>query len=322
MTSNIFISHDHRDSECAKILANALSKITLRQIDAWFSTDADEFGGIQPGAIWLDEIRARLKSSKAIIVLVTPHSVSRPWVLFESGFGAGLATCDVVPIALGVDISTDIPFPLAMYQTYKVADYVSLCNLMARILNKYQIVFDEELSRPTLESTISSLSRAMAPASNSEGKADSEMSSYDLFDSLKTHIDRRFLGLASQILDGNARMGSELSSKLVEYEVPLKIRFSELNSDQYITINKSMSLQDVFDDVFYMLESVVTAFSYLEAWVLRNTQTNIYLVVREVASLIPAHHIFVPGSEWEALALDAPYSAERSSDFERWYRSS
>src|ERR1700704_3477527 len=100
MAHNLFLSHDHRDEPLAKLLAKLLERLSLNQLRIWFSSDASPGGGIKPGSIWIDEIRSRLGQSKAILALLTPRSIERPWQLFESGFGAGLAECEVIPVCM------------------------------------------------------------------------------------------------------------------------------------------------------------------------------------------------------------------------------
>src|ERR1044071_6009318 len=92
----IFISHDARDAEIAGMLGRVLSRITLGQIETWHSSDGSSGGGIRPGSVWLDDIRRRLQESKALVALLTPRSVSKPWLLFEAGFAAANQNCEVI----------------------------------------------------------------------------------------------------------------------------------------------------------------------------------------------------------------------------------
>src|ERR1700734_3455156 len=99
----VFLSHDSRDSDLAGVLGRTLSRVTLGQIEPWFSSDGSAGGGLRPGSIWLDDIRKRLQDSKAVVALLTPRSLLRPWLLFETGFAAANAHCEVIPVAVGVD---------------------------------------------------------------------------------------------------------------------------------------------------------------------------------------------------------------------------
>ena len=89
MPHQLFLSHDSRDRVRAGVLATAITRMTLGQITVWHSSDGSGTGGLQPGHVWLDEIRTRLAASKAVVALLTPTSIARPWLLFESGFRNG-----------------------------------------------------------------------------------------------------------------------------------------------------------------------------------------------------------------------------------------
>jgi hypothetical protein len=77
-------------------------------------------------------------------------------------------------------------------------------------------------------------------------------------------------------------------------------------------------VQEVLDNVYYMLVDEVKPFTYLESWLLREIKTARQLIVREVANRIPAHFVLAPHSEWEAVPLTHPYTATDSGDVSRW----
>ncbi len=87
MTSKVFLSHDHRDAALAKAVARAIQRAILGQLDVWFTSDESPAGGIQPGALWLDELRIQLEASGLLIALVTPQSAARPGSSLRWGLG-------------------------------------------------------------------------------------------------------------------------------------------------------------------------------------------------------------------------------------------
>ena len=123
----IFLSHDHDDKEIANEIANTIDRITLGQIKVWFSSDNSPFGGMKPG-VWFDQLRERLSQSDAILVLLTPKSIDKKWLYFESGYGASIPSCEVIPLAVGIKDFNGIPFPLALYQAYLLVDFTSYKN--------------------------------------------------------------------------------------------------------------------------------------------------------------------------------------------------
>src|SRR5689334_15402317 len=98
MGTKLFLSHDHRDKALAQVIARTLSRITLNQLEVWFSSDTSPSGGIPPGKMWFSEIKSQLDCSKALLALLTPNSLTRMgWLLFESGLAVANVNCDVVP---------------------------------------------------------------------------------------------------------------------------------------------------------------------------------------------------------------------------------
>jgi TIR domain len=304
MTHQMFLSHDSRDRVKANILATAITRMTLAQIAVWNSSDGSGNGGLQPGHVWLDEIRTRLAASRAVVALLTPTSIARPWLLFESGFGAANPDCDVIPVCIGVDNTTDVPFPLAMYQTYLLSDYESLKRFAEKLLGRYEIHFDEEMVRPVLTEAVKQLSQA-EEAQTPKQLARKELTLFNVVEDLKEHIDKRLVALMSS--DSPSQAGVSGSQ---HYTVAIEISLrTKTNSTQFIEIDSSTTVENVLDNIYFMLNGEVEAYQYLEQWVLRDPTTGKYLVIREIQDRIPATTIFTPGSRWEVVRLAKPYTA-------------
>ena len=304
MPQQMFLSHDSRDHVQADTLSRMISRLTLGQISVWHSSDNSPDGGLQPGHVWLDEIRLRLAASKAVVVLLTPTSLSRPWLLFESGFGAAQPGCDVIPVCVGVDRLADIPFPLAMYQTYQLSDYESLRRFAEKLTSKYDILFDEAMANPVLIEAVKQLSHSNSSGTPEETKKD-EPSLSEVIVAIKEHIDRRALSVMQD---------EDESGFLSIYNVPIYLnRKSKSEPRQFVEIDSNTSVQDVLDRIYFMLDDEVQAYKYLVQWVLRDMLTQERLIIKEIESRIPARVIFKLGSKWEVIRLSQPYSAARPS---------
>jgi hypothetical protein len=316
MQHHVFLSHDSRDHALADVLGRAISRMSLNQISVWHSSDSAGAGGLRPGHVWLDEIRQRLTSSKAVIVLLTPTSTARPWLLFESGYGAANPNCDVIPVCVGIDSLSDVPYPLAMYQSYLLSDYNSLRRFAEKLLTKYEIHFDEEMTKPVLDEAVAKLLETLRVPSGHDRPAP-QLSLDDAVSEIKEHVDKRLVGfLSSGILnDATPR------EKHDYYTVPLDLgRGAKNKRQQYIEIGMETSVQDVMDAVYRLLDGEFEAFTYLEKWMLREGGTGLLLVVREVTARIPASVVLKPGTKWEVLRLKRPYSpTDSSDDVDRWY---
>jgi len=53
-------------------------------------------------------------------------------------------------VCVGIDSQTSVPYPLGMYQTYQLVDYDSVKRFAEKLLGKYEVSFDEEMSKPVL----------------------------------------------------------------------------------------------------------------------------------------------------------------------------
>jgi hypothetical protein len=310
MVQHVFLSHDSRDRRLADALGKALQRLTLRQISVWHSSDTSAHGGLKPGHIWLDEIREQLNKSKAVVTLLTPRSMERPWLLFEAGFGAASSERDVIPICVGIDSLASIPFPLGMYQSYQLVDYESVKRFFEKLCAKYDIQFDEEMARPVLTSLIRDLVDA---SSDAKAITSATPSTSEALRELKSHLDKRFMELA------DLRADREHPESHATYSVAISVSaFIKGSEDHFIEINPDMSVQNVLDAIYYMLPSM-EVFQYLTRWILRESQSNINLVIREIGDRVPARIVFKPDSRWEAIELSKPYSADDSGDHDRWY---
>ncbi len=111
MVKRIFLSHADTDSELAQLLHDELRRAR---------PDVEVFVSSLPGAIptgteWLGEIKRQLKAADAYFALLTPASVQRLWVWFESG-AAFMSDRQLVGVcAPGMRLSA-VPSPLNAHQ--------------------------------------------------------------------------------------------------------------------------------------------------------------------------------------------------------------
>jgi len=78
----LFISHATTDGEFANAVQQEIAKVFANGLDV-FCTSSPQ--AIQPGQDWLDQIEVRLTDAQAVIAIVTPVSIERPWLWFEIG---------------------------------------------------------------------------------------------------------------------------------------------------------------------------------------------------------------------------------------------
>jgi tetratricopeptide (TPR) repeat protein len=93
----VFISHTHSDEEIAFALSDAIGSIFENLVVTSYSTKRELEGGIKPGEDWFRWIVDRVRHADIAVILLTPASVQKPWVLWEAGavFGAGIPCPEV-----------------------------------------------------------------------------------------------------------------------------------------------------------------------------------------------------------------------------------
>jgi hypothetical protein len=119
----IFLSHSTLDRDIAATLKQLIKDLFGEGVTVEYSSDQEAGGGIPPGAEWVPWINQKIKAANQTYVLLTPNSINRPWVLWESGAAAGVALAGskpsaVVPITFGL-ANSEIPSPLDDRQTVK-----------------------------------------------------------------------------------------------------------------------------------------------------------------------------------------------------------
>ena len=80
MSKGIFISHTHSDALLAKAIDNADKSLFGGRVEISYSTKKEE-GGIRTGQNWTTWIYNQVKEASVAIVLLTPASIQKPWVL-------------------------------------------------------------------------------------------------------------------------------------------------------------------------------------------------------------------------------------------------
>jgi hypothetical protein len=302
MEHRFFISHCGIDKNIAKLFSDALRRITLDQISPWFSSDDNMNGGLKPGDIWFNQIFDRITQSKAVVSLLTPNSINRPWVYFESGIGQALKNCEVIPVCIGVKRDDILP-PLGLYQCYQLTDYRSVVEFFSKFLHLFEIKFDEELAKAFIEKFVLDISKINFDTELSEKEGKEKIK--EIIENIKNHIDKRFLEI-KDIQQVNIPME-------VGYSVSFDIDFPEFkNKNLYIDIRQDDTFQNITNRLYFMLKEIVPVYTYLETWIIIEENTGKHVVIREIADKIPAEIIFRPNTKWKIVKLDKPYNGSDS----------
>lgn len=293
----IFISHHSKDKAIADVIAKNIEELTNGNIQFWYSSDSNPEGGMGAGNIIFNEIIKRLNESSATIVLLTPRSVDRPWLLFESGMAQGRENQSVIPVCVGVNKDT-IAQPLNNYYCYQLSDFNSLFEFVTKLLGRLKI--DKEIEKESLQNFISALQNATRSFTETKSGY-KESGDRIMLNEIKVYIDSKFLTLSEII-------GKQGSARQMSYTVPVYIGIGK-NKDTigYIEIKGEDNVQKVLNKIYYLLAGEVKAHTYMSSWILRERHCGAYMIMHEITNLVPANSIFRPNLEWEVVKWDNNY---------------
>jgi tetratricopeptide (TPR) repeat protein len=86
---NIFVSHTHADKAIADAFKDAVEELFGNYVTVSYSSEPEH--GPKHGEKWLLWIDDQVKKSEFALVLLTPSSLQKPWILWEAGAVAGTA---------------------------------------------------------------------------------------------------------------------------------------------------------------------------------------------------------------------------------------
>ena len=114
----IFISLTHSDHEIAEAITEVIQTLLPNQLQVSYSTSKEIDSGIKPGEDWIAWIGERVRTCDFVLALMTPTSVSKPWILWELGAVYGAASASnpeaerkIRPLLYRIR-DDDIPSPL------------------------------------------------------------------------------------------------------------------------------------------------------------------------------------------------------------------
>lgn len=113
----IFLSHVSHEDSLAEVLKKWIQYAFDKRVTVFVSSAIDD---MPAGITWLDRLRKELSGSKALIVLCSPSSVTRPWVLLESG-GAWVRKIPIISICHSGQKKENLPPPLSFFQALEIS---------------------------------------------------------------------------------------------------------------------------------------------------------------------------------------------------------
>ena len=133
----LFISHATSDGEFANAVKQEIEKVFANGLDVFCTSSP---GSISGGTDWLSEIERRLGSAQAVVAIVTPISVERPWLWFEVGatWGKGRSgDCKIYPLCAPEMEIGNLPSPLDRLQALSMGKAQDLKMLFQALIEQF-----------------------------------------------------------------------------------------------------------------------------------------------------------------------------------------
>jgi len=111
--AQVFISFIHEEEPYASCIQTFLQSALGFQVKAFLSADK---WTIYAGELWLDRIVRELREAKVVIAMLSPESVKRPWVNFESGAAYIKEDCNLIPVCFNGLPKGELPHPYSSLQ--------------------------------------------------------------------------------------------------------------------------------------------------------------------------------------------------------------
>lgn len=293
MEKNIFISHSSYDKEIVRLLADLIKKVSLNQIHIWFSNDTDAGGGFLIGEDWFDSIITNLKKSHVVISFITQNSNNQPWILYESGFAEALNNCVLVPVKFNINVG-DVSVPLQHKQIYNLSGLEDVNTFLSKLLDLFDIMYDREVFQGIVQRYL----KKMRDSYEFEERNKQE-----------SNISNQIIERVEQKLDyylSNVKK-CNIEKYFDKYEVILLYKIGKTEKQEYITINQNSTVQDILDEIYYIISDVVRAYTYLESWVLLEKKSQrVAIISEDIYDWIPAQSIFKINTLWEVKFLKKP----------------
>jgi hypothetical protein len=134
---NLFISHASSDGEFANVLKAEIDKVFADGLNV-FSTSSP--GAIGASSDWLQAIEQRLGVAQAVIAIITPLSIERPWLWFEIGASWLRARSNqlaIYPLCAPEINFSELPSPLDRLQALSMGKAIDLKLLFEGLIRQF-----------------------------------------------------------------------------------------------------------------------------------------------------------------------------------------
>lgn len=133
----IFISHASEDADLASSLQSLIEAALRKRSTEELVFRSTDVAAIEGGADWYDTIITALRQSKVCLSLLTPTSIHKPWVIYESGGAYAIyrdkAAKRLIAVCAGGITPGLVPSPLKRLQVRQLYDPGELEQLLKEL---------------------------------------------------------------------------------------------------------------------------------------------------------------------------------------------
>lgn len=134
----LFVSHASDEKQLALAWKKLLKSTCAGAVEVWLSSDPDPEAGMLLGAEWREYLYSRLSQADAVLAILSPSSLARPWVTWECAAASGIEkNRRIIPIVYFMQI-LDLHTsgnPISTYHAYHGEDLLEVrevCERFAR----------------------------------------------------------------------------------------------------------------------------------------------------------------------------------------------
>lgn len=133
----IFVSHATSDGEFANAVKQEIEKVFADGVIVFCTSSP---GAISVGSDWLSDIEGKLDTAQAVIAIITPVSVERPWLWFEVGatwLKGRAGNCRIYPVCAPEMNLSELPSPLDRLQALSMGKAADLKILFEALIDQF-----------------------------------------------------------------------------------------------------------------------------------------------------------------------------------------
>jgi len=165
LNRGLFVSHAHSDQELIAALKKLIDDVFAHHFDVF----ATSVVPIEGGDHWRDEIRLNLDKADVVLVVITPQSIQKEWLLFEAGaawLDAALKQKKLIPCRFKYD---DFSSPLSEFMGVDLLDLRSIETVLLSALSRVSgLRPSDRFQRMAIEEFLNTISKLPIQASEEE----------------------------------------------------------------------------------------------------------------------------------------------------------